>query len=94
MESENCYLIKTITGNFYTTDFLNENETKKFILELQNEQFLKTIDSEEHIVILNKNQIEYIKRLIVCEQEIAKGNLNEEELDFLIGLGFLFKGEY
>lgn len=93
MENENCYLIKTITGNFYTTDFLNKNETNKFILELQNEQFLEIIDSEERIVILNKNQIEYIKRLIVCEQKIVKGNLNKEELDFLIGLGFLFEGE-
>lgn len=81
MENKNCYLIKTITGNFYTTNFLNKNE-----------QFLEIIDSEKRIVILNKNQIEYIKGLIVCEQEIVKGNLNKEELDFLIGLGFLFEG--
>lgn len=83
MENRNCYLIKTTTGNFYTTDFLNKNETNKFIFELRNEQFLEVIDSEERIVILNKNQIEHIKGLIVCEQEIVKGNLNKEELDFL-----------
>lgn len=92
IENKNCYLIKTITGNFYTTDFLNKSETNRFIFELKNEQFLEIINSEKRIVILNKNQIEYIKGLIVCEQEIVKWNLNKEELDFLIGLGF-FKVE-